>query len=148
MKLRVMAIGIAWLLLAASPPPEAVQKELDAIRGTWTVATAEQDGRADDSMKNATVTITGDQFTTKVGATPLRHGTVAIDPTKQPKTIDLVYSDGPQKGKSSLGIYNLHEDSWILFFSVPGKKRPADFNRNVTIGQKFMVLKKEAKPAK
>ena len=145
MKLHIMVLGSALLLLGADPSPEAVQKEMAVLQGTWKITTAEQDGQADKSLKDATVTIGGDYFTTRVGDKPLRHGTLRLDPTKKPKTIDLIYADGPQKGKTSQGIYNLHRDSWILFFSIPGKDRPAKFDRRVTIGQMFMVLRKAGK---
>jgi uncharacterized protein (TIGR03067 family) len=124
---------------------ETTLKELEKMQGVWKITSVEQDAKADNSLKEGTVTISGNQFTTKLGDTVLRKGTVALDPSKEPKTIDLTYEDGPKKGNSSLGIYNLDGTSWTLVFGPPGKSRPTTFQRKPNSGQRLMVLQ-PAKP--
>lgn len=131
-------IAAVGALLAAEPSPDAAQKEMEAIQGTWAVVTAEQDGKPDDSMKKANIAIQGNQFTTKIEDTAIRHGTITLAPNQTPKAIDLVYSDGFQKGKTSQGIYSLTGDYWIVVFSVPGKDRPTNFDK--ANGAKHMML--------
>ncbi len=143
MKRHLLVLGSALLLLGADPAADQSQKELARFQGTWMITSSEQDGRADPSVKDARVIISADEFTTKVADRPLRHGTIKFDPAKQPKTIDLTYTDGPQKGQSSFGIYHLDGDSWVLAFSVPGKPRPASFDHRVKAGVRYMVLKRE-----
>jgi uncharacterized protein (TIGR03067 family) len=143
MKVPILVLGSALALLGAEPPGDQSQKELARLQGTWVIASAEQDGRPEPSVKDTRVIISADQFTTKLADRPLRHGTVKLDATRQPnKAIDLIYTDGPQKGQSSLGIYRLDADSWVLAFSVPGKERPNSFDHSVKSGVRYMVLKR------
>jgi len=131
---------LAGVVIGGDMPQETTLNELEKLQGVWKIATVEQNGKTDNSLKEGTVTISGNQFTTKSGETVLRKGTVALDPFKEPKTIDLTYEDGPQKGKSSLGIYNVNGSSWILVFGPPGKSRPTSIQQKPTSGQRLMVL--------
>jgi len=140
MKFQCLASIFAGLLIGADPPIDTVQEEIEKLQGTWQIITADEGAKPDGSLKDAQVTISGNQFTTKSGEKILRQGTIMIDPTCEPKTIDLMYVDGPYKGKSSLGIYNLNGNSWVLVFSPPGKSRPASLQRGAS-NQKFLVLK-------
>jgi len=144
MKLHVLILGSVLMLLGADPASDQGQKELARFQGTWMITTAEQDGRPDPSAKDTRVIISADQFTTKVAERALRHGTLRFDPTKQPKAIDLTYTDGPQKGQSSMGIYQLDGDSWVLAFSIPGKGRPTSFDHRIKTGIRYMVLKRSS----
>ncbi|HEV3204043.1 MAG TPA: TIGR03067 domain-containing protein [Gemmataceae bacterium] len=145
MKLHCILSLMAGMLIGGDMPQDTAPKELEKLQGVWKIATVEQDGSPNDSFKEGTVTISQNQFTTKSGDVVLRKGTVTLDPSKEPKTIDLTYEDGPQKGKSSLGIYNLSGNSWLLVFGPPGKSRPTAFQRKPNSGQRLMVLQ-SAKP--
>jgi uncharacterized protein (TIGR03067 family) len=148
MKLHVLVLGSALMLLGAGPAADQSQKELVRFQGVWIIASSEQDGRSDPSSPDTRVIISADEFTTKMGNRPLRRGTLKLDATKQPKTIDLTYIDGPQKGQSSLGIYRLEGDSWVLAFSIPGKARPTSFDHRIKAGIRYMVLKREEQVSK
>ncbi len=148
MKRHLLVLGSALILLGADPAADQTQKELARFQGIWMITNSEQDGRADPSVKDTRVIISADEFTTKVADRPLRHGTIKFDPAKQPKTIDLTYTDGPQKGQSSFGIYRLDGDSWTLAFSIPGKARPTSFDHRVKAGIRYMVLKREEQVSK
>ena len=52
---------------------------------------------------------------------------VTIDPSRNPKWIDLVIRDGPWKGKTSHGIYELEEDNLKLCLAKPDTARPEGF---------------------
>jgi uncharacterized protein (TIGR03067 family) len=51
----------------------------------------------------------------------------SIDPTKKPKIIDYMMTEGPTKGKTHLGIHELEKDTVKFCFAAPGKERPTDF---------------------
>jgi uncharacterized protein (TIGR03067 family) len=131
---------MAGVVIGGDMPQETTVKELEKLQGVWKIARVEQDGKTDNSLKEGTVTISGIQFTTRSGETVLRKGTVALDPFKEPKTIDLTYEDGPQKGKSSRGIYSLDGTCWTLVFGPPGKSRPTAIQPKPNSGQRLMVL--------
>ena len=93
-----------------------------------------------DDLKGATLTFKGDHYTLKQGG-QTRTGTIKIDPTKKPKQLDIISGEGPNKGKSLLGIYELDGDTLRYCVSPPGKTRPTEFSGKV--GQSLYVNKKE-----
>jgi uncharacterized protein (TIGR03067 family) len=70
---------------------------------------------------------------------------VTIDPTKKPKAIDYEMTEGPTKGKTHLGIYELDGDTVKFCFAAPGKDRPADFTSKEGSERTLSVWKKDKK---
>jgi uncharacterized protein (TIGR03067 family) len=73
--------------------------------------------------------------------------TFKLDPTKTPKTIDLVLTHGPAKGKKFPSIYAFKEDKLWLCFPLARKydaeiKRPAGFEANQSDRSIFMILER------
>jgi uncharacterized protein (TIGR03067 family) len=54
-------------------------------------------------------------------------GTIEINETKNPKTIDLIFTAGPPKGTRNLGIYKLDGGEWTLCLATRGGRRPMTF---------------------
>ena len=52
-----------------------------------------------------------------------------IDPTKKPKTIDYKMTEGPTKGKTHLGIYELDGDTVKFCFAAHGEGTPDGIHR-------------------
>jgi uncharacterized protein (TIGR03067 family) len=69
----------------------------------------------------------------------------SIDPTKKPKAIDYVMTDGPTKGKTHLGIYELDGDTVKFCFAAPGKDRPTEFTAKDGSQNTLSVWKREKK---
>jgi uncharacterized protein (TIGR03067 family) len=130
----LLAVHFAW-----SDEPK---KDLDQLQGTWTVVEAEKDGSPSDDLKNATVTIEADKFTTKVGDKMLRSGTLKVDISKDPKTIDVTYTAGEMQGKTRLGVFKLDGDTWTIFTALEGKDRPTELAAKSNEGTTRMVLKR------
>ena len=77
----------------------------------------------------------------------LSEGTITIDPTKKPKTLDLKVTKGDNSGKTSLAIYELDGDTlkacWT-FFAVD-RKRPTDFATKPDSGLLLITYRREKK---
>jgi uncharacterized protein (TIGR03067 family) len=70
--------------------------------------------------------VRGKRFTTiAMGAT--YEGTVAVHQTTSPKSFDLHFEEGPEKGNTSLGIYELDGDTWKICLTTRGYERPKEF---------------------
>jgi uncharacterized protein (TIGR03067 family) len=125
---------------------EAVAKERKAMAGTWKFASLELDGeKAPEAFfKDAAVVIQGDRFTL-TGAEATYRGTFTLDPTHKPKTIDFTFTEGPEKGNVSLGIYEFDGDGLRVCLGLTGKPRPTAFVSKKDSGHVLEVLKR-AKP--
>src|SRR4051794_34877608 len=102
-----------------------MKQDTDILQGAWNIATLEIDGR---SMPTGTarIVLQGDRFTTS-GMGAEYEGRVAIDAKKKPKTFDMTFTTGPEKGKKNLGIFEVTGDTWRLCLDMTGKSRPKEF---------------------
>lgn len=66
-----------------------------------------------------------------------------VDPTIIPMTIDLKFTEGDLKGKSSLGIFKIEKDVLTICRAAPGKPRPIDFSSKPATGETLMTYKRE-----
>src|SRR5437588_356747 len=102
MRLRVLGILMIGLLLAAdeATKDDTVKKELKKLDGAWKVVSIENDGEKmpDDEAHKWVLIRKGDQYTVKVEENALEEGKTKIDPTKKPKEIDIMPSDGNDAG--------------------------------------------------
>lgn len=75
------------------------------------------------------------------------RGTFTIDPAKTPKTADSLQADGPDKGKTLLGIYEIIDETphkracWALL----GKPRPKTFSSEAGTGHILQVWERTKK---
>ena len=70
-------------------------------------------------------------------------GTFKVDPSKKPHTIDITFTDGPEKGTTSLGIFEVDGDTYKLCLSQKGPTRPTEFVAKPGTGFVLEVLKRE-----
>jgi uncharacterized protein (TIGR03067 family) len=118
--------------------------DLDKLQGTWMVTSFETDGQAMPAaaFAGAKIVIAKSTFRS-VGMGATYKGTVALDPKKQPKTFDLVFSDGPEKGNRNLGIYTLEGDTWTICLATRGDTRPKAFDTRSGTGFALETLERE-----
>jgi uncharacterized protein (TIGR03067 family) len=118
----------------------------DAIEGTWLPAAAELGGKEfpDEVRKTIRLEVKGDQYTVTVGTQPDR-GTCKLNPSAKPKALDITGTEGPNKGKTILAIYERNGDTLRICYDLSGKSRPAEFK--TTEGTRlFLVEYKLQKP--
>jgi uncharacterized protein (TIGR03067 family) len=121
-----------------------VKAEIKNLQGTWGVVTLEAEGAkmAPGVFKGSKIVIKGEAFTTiSMGAT--YKGTFSVDVVATPKTIDLNFTEGPEAGHKSLGIYELDGDTWKLCLTVGAKDRPKTFATKAGSGLALETLKRE-----
>jgi uncharacterized protein (TIGR03067 family) len=128
----------------------AVKKvtDLDALQGTWSVATLELDGVTMGAIPpGASVTLKGTTFnTSNMGAD--YKGEMTLDAAAKPKSFDLKFTTGPEKGNTALGIYELEGGQWKMCLTTRGGKRPAKFATKAGSGHALQTLVRAAKAAK
>ncbi|HEV3383865.1 MAG TPA: TIGR03067 domain-containing protein [Gemmata sp.] len=138
---RFAVVGLAMLISFAGIL-SADEKDLKELEGTYSVALLKKGGKEagkEDTQKtkfrfkgeNLSIIIGGDEKSTQI----------KVDTSKQPHTIDITPSEGPDKGKTYLGIYKIEKGELTLAFVKVGD-RPKEFTseNDVTL----MKLKKDA----
>ena len=106
-----------------------IEKELKKFQGTWTIESSVTGGKKipADQLKGFIVIFEGDKHTLKLGDKVFQVGTLKIDPSKSPKTVDVTMTEGPEKGAVMLGIYEFDGDTVRVCFDPQGKTRPTEF---------------------
>jgi uncharacterized protein (TIGR03067 family) len=121
-----------------------VNAEIERFQGTWDIVDLELDGAtmAESGFRGSQIVVKGSTFTTiSMGA--MYGGTLAVDAATSPKTLDLTFKSGPEKGNKSLAIYKLDGDTWELCLAVTGKTRPTSFATKAGSGHALETLKRQ-----
>jgi len=123
--------------------------DLDKLQGTWNVTSLEADGQTVPAaaLRGSRVVIGGNTFTS-LGMGVTYEGTVELDPAKRPKTFDLVFTAGPEKGHRNVGIYKLTGGRWTICLATRGRTRPATFATKPGTGIALETLERGRIPRK
>ena len=101
--------------------------DMKNLQGTWQMITFEMNGSPfHQAAANSRMQIDGDNFTA-LGMGAIYEGKFTLDLAQNPKTIDMEFTAGPEKGGKSFGIYKLDGDKWTICLSVGGAARPTAF---------------------
>ena len=125
----VPCICIAMILFTAAAWSQDAADERKLLQGTWLPTAAELSENPFDeaTLKTMKLVVEGDKYTVTVGKSPFDKGTIKIDPAAKPKTMDIIGTDGPNKGKTFLAIYELNGDTLRVCYDLTGKVRPTEF---------------------
>ena len=125
--LMAVALLLLWFLgssFGAGVGGTDAQKELQKFQGTWVMVSTEMDGKkiADENVGRSKITFQGDKMQVLV---PHQHAEmiavdiVKIDPTRNPKEMHFVRRNGPNAGKTMIGIYEFEGDDQYKFAFDP-----------------------------
>jgi uncharacterized protein (TIGR03067 family) len=116
------------LLFAAGAWCQDAAKEKKMLEGKWVPMQAELAGQKlpEAQLKAISLDISDGTYTVRVGDV-VDKGTLKIDPAAKPKSMDIVGTDGPNKGKTFLAIYEFNGDTLRICYDLAGKARPTEF---------------------
>jgi uncharacterized protein (TIGR03067 family) len=114
--------------IAALAADTAVDKEIAKWQGTWKALSVEHDGKLTppEKLKPIKLTVDGANYHFQNGDFSER-GTYKFDPTQEPKALDIVVGEGPDKGKVYLVIYKIEGDRLTICLESANKNRPKQF---------------------
>jgi uncharacterized protein (TIGR03067 family) len=119
--------------------------EDSAVNGTWQATTAELAGEKFPEKVTASIKLTLTDGKYEVIAESPDRGTVTYDTSAKPKTMDIKGTDGPNKGKTFLAIYELKDDELTICYDLSGASRPTEF-KSLPKTKLFLVTYKKQKP--
>lgn len=98
------------------------------IDGTWVVASAELAGDPfpDEIRKGIKLTLEGGNYTAILGAQPDK-GTVKVDSSTNPKSLEIIGTDAPNKGRTIHAIYEVTEGNLKICYDLSGTSKPTEF---------------------
>ena len=131
MRWKITLIAASFLLLWSVVPllsaevgGDDAKKELQKLQGTWVMVSGEMDGKkaADEHVSKSKIIYEGNKIQLVVpNQTPetIVAEIVKIDPTKNPKEIHFIRKNGPNAGKTLIGIYEFEGDGQYKFAFDP-----------------------------
>ena len=125
-----IAMGLVLcLVVGATGLTEDAPKNTKAMDGTWTLSSGEVNGKelTEKQLKGGKLVIKGENYTVTIPERDTVKGKQKLDPSKDPKTIDIKDAGGPNKDKTCLGIYEIDGDELRVTFAEAGKPRPTKF---------------------
>jgi uncharacterized protein (TIGR03067 family) len=109
---------------------DAIKIDNKRVEGVWQAATLEIDGNKVDEEAakkfNVVIGIDG-SWILNVDGKEVQQGSSLINPANSPKSIDFTPMTGENKGKQSLGIYEVSPISLKICVSPTGRERPDSF---------------------
>jgi len=129
---------------------DAAMKEYAKFEGVWRFALVEVEGvkQPDAPFETNKLIISKDGGFTIVQGPKITQGTLKLDPTKTPKHYDFTVTEGPDKGLTALGIYELDGDTYKICLPLRNKERPAVLISKPGSGCLFQVFKREKQDVK
>lgn len=119
-----------------------MKSDMKTLQGAWNMVSLEMEGQKYPHGWSQIV-VKGDRFTSlNMGAE--YEGKMVVDESASPKTFDLHYDKGPEKGNMSLGIYEIDGDTWKICIGLAGKKRPSKFASAPGTGHSLEILKRDS----
>ena len=122
----VMAVSLCAGTSPGDEPSKAVKEELKLLAGEWKIVAAEADGKPIESKGIVTFTADGKcTISSQRSGIPDIETTFTIDPTKEPKHLDVL--DAVRKTPHK-GIYELKGDKLRAVFQPDANgERPTEF---------------------
>ena len=135
-----------WIVRAAEARADA-QTDREALQGEWTVLSQEDNGERTPALHLAymTLVIRGDSWTYTNGLYTMSGTFKLSDTSKEFRVIDCVLGEGPFKGQTVPGIYEIKDGRLKLCLGEPGKKRPTEFSAVTTSGNEVTVCQRSQK---
>ena len=121
----LLVLGLALSCESTPTPPKNASSPSD---GTWSALAGELGGEAFPEETRQSIRLViheGKYEVTEAGH--FDQAVVVLDPLLYPKTMDLTWMTGPNKGKRILAIYETTGDTLRICYDLSGRFRPGAF---------------------
>jgi uncharacterized protein (TIGR03067 family) len=117
------------LLLACPAVADKATGDLKKMEGTWEAKLYIADGKkwSPEQLKTLKLIVKGAGVNELIIGDKKLHGSYKLDESASPRRIDITLTEGPDKGRKKLGIYELKGDTLRICVGPLGGERPKDF---------------------
>lgn len=138
------ALLVVGSLAVIAAEKEESKAEAAKWQGTWRAVSFLHDGKQTPSekLKPIKLTVNGENYHFENGDFQER-GTYRFDPAQDPKALDIVVGEGPDKGKTYLVIYKVEDDELTICLHGDNKHRPEKFTGDEGTGCVLEVWHRE-----
>jgi uncharacterized protein (TIGR03067 family) len=141
----VLTAALAWAGIASGGGDN--KKDQEQMQGQWVVESFQDSdpkgGIPPEVLKDLVTVIKDDTLKVTLKDQPLLTLKFKLGADKSPKQVDFTYLDGPDKGKTELGIYKFDGQKLVMAINDPGMDRPAEFATKAGTKISVITLKKK-----
>jgi uncharacterized protein (TIGR03067 family) len=125
----ILALLLAFVpavLAQGAKPADPNAAALASLQGKWVINSLNGQSAPEGGME-ISLTFTGDKYAQTMNGEVNERGTIKLDASKKPMTIDLIITEGSDAGKTQLGVIQVTGDKLTANLDMPGAgQRPAD----------------------
>ncbi len=105
----ITPVVVVMVLAGIATAEQDAKKEMAKLEGEWSMVSGEASGQSlpEEAVKSGKRVCKDGETTITISGKVYFKAKVTIDPTKKPKAIDYEMTEGPTKGKTHHGIYEL-----------------------------------------
>jgi uncharacterized protein (TIGR03067 family) len=136
----------AFVALVPAFPSAVRADDLKAMEGTWRVESVEAGGKAVEAedLQSLELTISGEHYTVKT-KDGMDVGTLKLDETQKPRTMDATKTEGFDAGKVVKAIYTIEGNTLKVCCAPDGGQRPTELATKEGEAVVLIVYRREAK---
>jgi RNA polymerase sigma factor (sigma-70 family) len=139
-----VATAVVPRALAAADGAALAESELKALQGTWRMTAFERDGaRKEAEGGEEQLKIEDKTFSLWHGGHAEEKGTITIDPSRNPREIQLRFLEGKHEGKTDFAIYRRDGASLTICWVAGGETPPKDFTTKPGDKRVLLTLKRQ-----
>jgi uncharacterized protein (TIGR03067 family) len=146
----ILSLVAIWPSTATDPDDNTVKNELKQHQGTWVATSSIHDDQPapEAIVRSIKRIVTDDHVVWERDGKRFAGTKIELDPTREPKTIDLIPDGGPKRGEHVLGIYKLEGDVLTICTAASGQPRPKQFKAGKGSGCTLQTFQRERSSAK
>jgi uncharacterized protein (TIGR03067 family) len=139
-----LLLAVAVVGFAPNAWGQKAKEEQKMLDGSWVPVAAELGGQK-LTLQSMKLVLAGDKYRLLSKDVVADQGTIAIDPEKRPRAMDIKGEEGPNKGKTFPAIYEIKGDTLTICYDLSGKQRPTEF-KTAKDTKLFLATYKRAQP--
>jgi uncharacterized protein (TIGR03067 family) len=149
-RLLILGLFATSLCTAGVIDDDAVKNELKRHQGTWIATSSTFDGQKapDEIARSIQRIVTEDHVVWERQGKRFAGTKIELDPTADPKKIDVIPDGGRNRGERIQGIYKLDGDRLTICMAAAGQPRPKEFNAEKGSGWTVQTFERKPAPAR